>query len=222
VTTEAVVLERLQGMRGELVLRRIGEHYEVISNGTFLMDTRNGQSERLLVNAALRRSKSPAVVLIGGLGVGYSLVAALLDNRVSRVVVVEIEPAIRDWHRTHLAGFTSRALHDERSEIVIDDLLGYLRESDQRYDVICLDIDNGPDWTVTPDNAALYGEDGTAVVTSRLAAEGVLSVWSAARSPSYETVLRHHFERVEVLEIEVPRGERDVVVVATCPRGVRR
>jgi len=217
-----VVLERVQSVRGELVLRRVGEHYEVISNGTFLMDTRNGQSERLLVNAALGRSDSPALVLIGGLGVGYSLVAALRDDRVSRVEVVEIEPAIRDWHCTHLAGFTRQAFHDERSEIIIDDLLGHLRESDRRYDVICLDIDNGPDWTVTPDNAALYGEDGTALVASRLAAGGVLSVWSAARSPSYEAVLRRRFERVEVLEIEVPRGEPDVVVVARCPRGVRR
>src|SRR5947209_8649608 len=96
------VVERVDTDRGELVLRSCGEHFDVISNGVFLMDTRDGRSERLLVRAALDAVAMPRSVLIGGVGVGFSLLEALTDHRVTRVDVVEIEPAILDWHRTHL------------------------------------------------------------------------------------------------------------------------
>ncbi|HVY09514.1 MAG TPA: hypothetical protein VHB18_05155, partial [Mycobacteriales bacterium] len=105
----ALVLDRVQNERGELVLRQDGEHFEVISNGTFLMDTRNGESERRLVQAALARNERASSVLIGGLGVGFSLIEALKDQRVARVTVVEIESAIIRWHREHLAGISEAA-----------------------------------------------------------------------------------------------------------------
>ena len=97
------VVARVTTERGELVLRRVGDDFEVISNGTFLMDTRDGRSERLLVDAALQRHPAPREVLIGGLGVGFSVVAALADAPVDRVTVVEVEQAVVDWHDTHLA-----------------------------------------------------------------------------------------------------------------------
>jgi spermidine synthase len=217
VSSNPTVVERLTTDRGELVLRAVDGHFEVISNGTFLMDTRNGESERLLVTAAIDQCKHPAAILIGGLGVGFSVVPALEEQRVERVVVVEIEPAIVAWHRTHLASTSSGSLDDPRVTIVIGDLIEELRSTTDRYDAICLDIDNGPDWTVTAANYALYDEDGTSLVASRLARDGVLSVWSAARSAAYETVLRRHFHRVDVHEIDVARGEPDVVMVAVGP-----
>jgi spermidine synthase len=222
VADEPDVLERLITPRGELVLRRRGEHFEVISNGTFLMDTRNGESERLLVTAALARHHRPATMLIGGLGVGFSVAEALADERVERAVVVEIEPAIVDWHRRHLGAYSAGTLHDPRTTIVIDDLAHHLRATPDRYDLICLDIDNGPQWTVTTDNAALYDDIGTALIASRLAPQGILSVWSAARSPSYESILRRHFADLVVHEVAVPRGRPDVVIVASAPVGTNR
>jgi spermidine synthase len=222
VSTSPVVVERVQTSRGELVLRRDGEHYEVISNGMFLMDTRTGSSERLLVSAALRRHDAPAEVLIGGLGVGLSLVEALRDERVSRVDVVEIEPAVISWHRSHLVAYSGLALDDPRVRLLVADVADQLRSTSREYDVICLDTDNGPDWTVTDSNAWLYGEDGTALVASRLRPDGVLSVWSAAAAPAYEAVLDRHFTAVDRHDIMVARGEPDVVIVASGPRGVRR
>jgi spermidine synthase len=213
------VVERVTTPRGELVLRRDGEHFEVISNGTFLMDTRNGESERLLVRAALDRHPGPAAILIGGLGVGFSLVEALRDDRVEQVVVVEIEPALLDWHRTHLADISAGAMTDPRTELVVADIRDHLPTTADRYDVICLDTDNGPGWTVVDANRSLYGETGTAEIAARLTPHGVLSVWSAAAAPSYETLLRRRFARVETLAVEVPRGEPDVVVVAAGPNG---
>jgi spermidine synthase len=208
-----VVLERVTTPRGELVLRRDGAHYEVISNGTFLMDTRAGASERLLVHAALQRHAQPTTVLIGGLGVGFSLAAALADRRVERVVVVEIEPALLDWHRHYLGDLSGTALRDSRTEVVTADITDFLRDTAQRFDVIGLDIDNGPDWTVTDANAALYDDAGTTLLASRLADNGVLSVWSAGPAPAYETVLHRHFGTVDVHEVVVQRGQPDVVIV---------
>jgi len=90
------VVERVTTPRGELVLRQDGEHFEVISNGVFLMDTRDGRSERLLVTAALAAHPEPRSLLIGGLGVGFSLAAAVADSRLREITVVEIEPVLID------------------------------------------------------------------------------------------------------------------------------
>jgi spermidine synthase len=210
----SVTIERLQTPRGELVLRRDGEHHEIVSNGMFLMDTRDGRSERELVRAAVdgpgRR------VLIGGLGVGFSLAAALaLDP--AAVTVVEIEPAVVRWNRDHL----KTALDDPRVELVIDDLAAFLAAGEEKYDTICLDVDNGPEWTVTVDNAVLYGDDGLSAVDRHLAPGGTLAVWSANRAPAFEARLRARYRAVEVVEIPVPRGEPDVVYVARPPSADR-
>jgi spermidine synthase len=210
----AIVLDRVQTPRGELVLRQDGDHFEVISNGTFLMDTRNGKSERALVRAALERAQEPRSIFIGGLGVGFSLIEALSDERVTRVRVAEIEKDVIEWHDKYLQDLTGEARSDERTEIVNIDVREALRRSDEKYDAICLDTDNGPDWLVSETNNSLYGDDGTALLASRLTAAGVLTVWGAARSTAYEQVLRRHFGKVDVIEIPVPRGEPDVVFVA--------
>jgi spermidine synthase len=219
VSDGPVVVERVSTPRGELVLRAAGRHFEVISNGTFLMDTRGGESERLLVAAALRRHPAPGRVLIGGLGVGFSLVAALADDRVEEVVVSEIEPTLLDWHNRYLTDVSGAALADPRTQVMTGDLLALLRANEASFDVACLDIDNGPDWTVTPDNAVLYDDAGTALVASRLRRGGVLSVWSARSSTGYQALLRRHFASVATIEIAVPRGEPDVIFVAEAAMG---
>ena len=78
----AEIVERTTGLAGELVLRRDGDHHEIVANGVFLMDTRNGESERLMVSAAADRMRSGGRLLVGGLGVGFSLRTALNHPRV--------------------------------------------------------------------------------------------------------------------------------------------
>jgi spermidine synthase len=211
--TEPEVLERLDTSRGELVLRRRGDEFEVISNGVFLMDTSDGRSERLLARAALDAVAEPRRVLIGGLGVGFSLQEVLADARVEHVVVVEVEPAVVAWHATHLAAVSGGVLTDPRVSVMTTDLLGLLDIERSRYDAICLDIDNGPEWTVAASNAALYSDEGTHLVASRLATGGALSVWGAAASSAYDEILRRHLDDVRTLAVEVDRGEPDVVWV---------
>jgi spermidine synthase len=202
------VVERVLTPRGELALRRDGEHFEVISNGVFLMDTRDGRSERLLVRAALDAHANPRRLLIGGLGVGFSLTEAVTDMRLAHITVVEIEPTLVDWYARQLGG---TAHHDPRVTVVVGDVA----ERTETYDVICLDVDNGPDWTVTETNRDLYDAAGTSALVGRLDHGGVLAVWSAHEVPSYEVILRQQFRSIRVLTVDVPRGEPDVVYVAS-------
>lgn len=218
---EPVVLERATTERGELVLRRVGRDVEVISNGVFLMDTRDGRSERALVRSALDGHPEPRRILIGGLGVGFSLVEAVAEPALQRIDVVEIEQHILDWHRTHLAYLSGAALADPRVRVVIDDVRTWLA-SGRRYDVLCLDIDNGPDWTVSDANAQLYTAAGLDLVSRALAPGGVLAVWSARRVPEFASLLRRALEDVRTVEVPgtIRRAEPDLVYIGRVP--VRR
>ena len=216
-----LVLDRREGPYGEVVLRRHGALLQIIANGCFLMDTSDGRSERLLVDiarAALGRRTQPDV-LIGGLGVGFSLAHAAADPYWGAITVLERERAIIDWHRDGpLAAFSARALADPRTEIVEADLITYVNETSDTYDALCLDIDNGPGWTVTEGNDDLYSPAGLTSCTRVLKPDGVLAVWSAQPSPDFEeTLWNAGFQQVRTEEIPVARGVPDVVHLAVRP-----
>ncbi|SEG81619.1 Spermidine synthase [Thermomonospora echinospora] len=212
-----VTVDRAPGIAGELALRRNGPHYEIISNGVFLMDTRDGTSERLLVSTALDHHIAPAHLLIGGLGVGFSLAEATTHPAAGTITVIEREPAVIAWHDTHLRPHSAGALDDPRVHLHRADLLTWLRTTTHTYDAICLDIDNGPDWTVTEGNAELYEPAGLALLTTRLTPHGTLAVWSAAASPAFEQRLRTRFTHVTTHPVPVPHGEPDLIYLARRP-----
>lgn len=215
------VLDRHKGPHGEVVLRRHDDRLEIIANGCFLMDTSDGRSERRLVDAALEAlaGRDRPDVLIGGLGVGFSLAHAAADPRWGRITVVERERAIVAWHRDGpLSGISARALADPRTHIVEADLVTYVNETSATFDALCLDIDNGPGWTVTDGNGDLYREAGLASCARVLRSGGVLAVWSAQPSPEFEESLRNAgFQQVRTEEIPVARGVPDVVHLAISP-----
>ena len=162
--------------------------------------------------------EAPAV-LIGGLGVGFSLTHATADPRWGPITVVEREPAVIDWHRAGpLSPLTADALADPRTRVLEADLVTYVNETSDTYDALCLDIDNGPAWTVTEDNETLYSPSGLAACARVLRPGGVLAVWSAQPSPEFEGTLRNAgFQRVRTEEIPVARGVPDVVHLAVRP-----
>jgi spermidine synthase len=135
--------------------------------------------------------------------------------------VVEREQAVIDWHTrgaAPLRRFAGTGHSDPRARIVLADLLRHVRTTGERYDAACLDIDNGPDWTVTDDNDSVYTAAGLAALERVLTGSGVLSVWSAARAPEFTRRLASRFARVETLEVPVlpgRRGEPDVVILAS-------
>lgn len=211
--TEPEVLERIGTARGELVLRRVGDDLEIVSNGVFLMDTRDGGSERALVREAVAAHGRARDLLVGGLGVGFSLAEAVGLGDLTTIDVVEIEPVLVGWHRTYLAARTADALADPRVRVVVTDVADHLAAHPAAYDVVCLDVDNGPHWTVTDANAGLYGEGGLDRCVTALRPGGVLAVWSATAAPTYEALLRAHLDDVRLLSVEahVDRGGPDLV-----------
>jgi spermidine synthase len=220
------LIDRREGPYGEIALRRRGDCFEIIANGCFLMDSSDGRSERLMVSAALGLLERPegASVLIGGLGVGFSLAEACADPRPGRIHVVERERAIIDWHTqgdAPLRDFAGTGHDDPRAVIIHDDLARHLRAVREPYDVLCLDIDNGPDWTVTDDNRSLYEPAGLNVLAGALTRQGALAVWSSARSPEFTQRLASRFWSVTTLEVPVLEGrgvEPDVVILAVGAR----
>ncbi|KUP98315.1 spermine/spermidine synthase domain-containing protein [Thermobifida cellulosilytica] len=212
---EPVVVDRAPGASGgELVLRRVGADYEIISNGVFLMDTRDGRSERELVRACLRvlpADRTGLRVLVGGLGVGFSAAEALACPRVALVRVVEVEPQVVAWHAGPLGEVAGRPLDDPRCRVVCADLVEWLADADERFDAVCLDIDNGPDWTVAEGNRRLYGPSGLDRLARVTAPGGAVAFWSAMPAPDFAALLGRRFGGVEEIRVPVRRGDPDVV-----------
>src|SRR5690606_8732199 len=224
-TAAPVVVDRTQGVSGgDLVLRRVGTDYEIISNGVFLMDTRDGRSERELVRACLRvlpADQTGLRVLVGGLGVGFSAAEALASPRVAHVRVIEVEPAVIAWHSGPLGEAAGRPTDDPRCQVVCADLVEWLAETAETFDAVCLDIDNGPDWTVVDSNRRLYSPDGLDRLAQLTAPGGALAVWSAMPAPDFALLLDRRVGAVEEIRVPVRRGAPDVVYLAR-PHGPHR
>jgi len=218
----ATVIERVTTENGEIQLQRRGSDYEIIFNGTFLMATYNGESEKLLVSQAIEAVKSPRTVLIAGLGVGFSLGEALGYSMLNKITVVEIEKKIIEWNRTHLAEFSNYGLLDPRVEVVQADFIDWMSDCRRKYDVICLDIDNGPDWLVMDNNGQLYDDQGIRSLLNILNESGAVSFWSAAKSDRLEKRLRQWFDKVKIKAVDQSRGEPDYIYVATGPKSAGR
>ncbi|MDI6097134.1 spermidine synthase [Actinoplanes sp. NEAU-A12] len=220
--------ERVFTDRGELVLRSRDGHFELFSNGVFLMDTRSGLSGRMLVRAALAVAKPRPRLLIAGLGLGFSLAEAV-RTAASEIIVVEVEPAVVNWHRGVLRPFSEGALDDPRVRLVTGDLAVWLTGTSDRFDAICLDVDNGPGWTVVDHATGLYRRSGLAMLREHLLPGGVLGVWSASPEPGFADTLTRLVGPVRTVRIPVRPGRPDVVHVASSAgndrrdvRGVRR
>jgi spermidine synthase len=186
--------------RGELVLRRRADgHLELRANGVFVMDTLEHTSEQALAERALAMTVAePVDVLIGGLGLGYTLAAVLADERVGRCVVAEIEPDLVTWLRDGTVPHGPGLLADPRVEVEVGDVADVLRSAQQEYDVVLLDVDNGPGYLVHDGNADLYSAPLLAAARDALRGAGALVVWSAAEAPQLERAMRRAFgEAVE-------------------------
>lgn len=195
------VIERVRTSTGEWQLQRRGAHYEIIANGAFLMATYNRASDQALASLALARVPGASLrVLVGGLGVGYTVRTALDDPRVARCDVVEIEPVVVSWHARYTAAHAGRPLDDPRARLIIGDLARVALPGGT-YDAILLDTDNGPDWLALDANTRLYDERGIARMLRTLRPGGVVAYWSASEAPAFVERLRSVAD-VEALEVE--------------------
>ncbi|HZL06432.1 MAG TPA: hypothetical protein VFE45_13620, partial [Coriobacteriia bacterium] len=193
---EYVNVARATSERGEIVLRerldpdadaRAPRILELRVNGVFVMDTLETGSERGLAAVALAQVPNPRHVLVGGLGLGFTMHEVLADSRVERVVVVEIEDALVRWMRDGTVPHGPAYLADERLTVIVADIRTAIVEATpEAYDLVVLDVDNGPDFLVYDDNATIYQHEFLGGVRDCLREGGALVIWSSAESPTLQ------------------------------------
>jgi spermidine synthase len=203
----------------EMVLYRRKDDFVVLVDGQELMGSRAHASEEQLAVLACTglRAAVGARVLIGGLGMGYTVRAALRcvgDD--AGVDVAELVPAVVRWNRGVLAPLAGAPLSDPRVHVIEQDVAQVLKESETRYDAILLDVDNGPAALTSPLNARLYDAAGLARAMRALRPGGVFAVWSASDHPGFtERLARAGFAiRIERPSARLGGGGRHVVWLA--------
>lgn len=216
VEHEYVELARTESERGELVLRERRPvdggptSLELRANGVFVMDTVEVSTERAMAQAALAAVAEPLAVVVGGLGLGFTMHEVLADFRVEKVAVVEIEPALIEWMRAGLVPNGPALLADERVSVIEADVVQALAEGrDATYDLVLLDVDNGPGHLVHQSNAALYEPPALTDARRVLRPGGALVVWSADEAPELEASLSAVFGDVAPERLEVRLQDRD-------------
>lgn len=174
-------------------LVRRGEEYLILADGAILMSSRMHGSEEALAAFAcegLMRLKQPCV-LIGGLGMGFTLRATLdLLSADATVVVAELVPAVVEWNRGELGPLAGHPLKDKRVRVETGDVAATLRSGRGQFDAVLLDVDNGPAAFTASRNAGLYDARGIAVAHAALKMEGVLAVWAAQDDRRFAERLR--------------------------------
>jgi len=211
------LIEREKTPLGELTLRRYraetGEvGYEVAIDGNFLMASHGAHSEIAMARLALERLEGPRDglrVLVGGLGAGHTLRAALDLPGVARVTVAEIGAKVVQWNRDYFAEVNGGAVDDPRVQIRVADLADVIAGDGEPYHLALLDVDNGPGWLAAAGNAGLYEPAGVQRCRDVLVPGGVLAVWSPQANPTFQGALEQVFPRVEPVDTTSMGAEVD-------------
>ena len=207
---------------GLLKLARRGDEFSIRLGGAELMNSRLSASEEALATLACARlsGNSAPRILIGGLGMGFTLRAALgVLGPKARVVVAELLPAVVTWARGPMADLFAECLDDPRVSVEVADVAKLIRAG--RWDAILLDVDNGPEAMTQSANDGLYGAAGLASARQGLNRGGVLAVWSQGPEPAFVKRLQRGGFDVDEVKVAAHRGKsgrRHVIWLATVRR----
>ncbi len=209
---EKVILSRETTPQGELQLQQLAETdgtdqpvYEIIFNGVFLMASYNELSAKAVGTLAVRPlapDRQDIRVLVGGLGIGYTLQAILDFDGVQTVDVVEIQKHIIGWAKSYFSKLNGHALSDPRVHLLQTDLVDYLLKTEEIYDVIILDVDNGPTRLALESNQRLYERPTLSRIRDLLTDGGVLAVWASEKCQAFQTRLEEAFAQSEVITVQ--------------------
>ena len=194
----------------ELRLQVRDDEHLILVDGQPLMSSRVHGSEEELARVGCRhlRETSRPHVLVGGLGMGFTLRAALdVLPPEAIVTVAEFVPAVVDWNRGALASLAGYPLADPRVRVEAEDVLATLRANRAQFDAILLDVDNGPEMFTVESNRTLYDDGGVAAASSALRIGGVLAIWSARDDRRFVLRLRSHGFTTEVVRVRA-RGDK--------------
>ena len=218
-SVEYTEVARAESPRGEIVLRERRDPdggpnapvvLELRVNGVFVMDTVETSSEKGLATAALKQVENPRTVVVGGLGLGFTMHEVLADKRVEKLVVVEIEDALVQWMRDGTVPHGPAYLADERVSVMAADIRVAVAEATPAaYDLVLLDVDNGPGFLVYDDNIAVYQREFLEQTRRCLRPGGALVIWSAAESPTLKTELKEVFGDAVAIPFDVTLQSRD-------------
>lgn len=216
---EYTEVARAESPRGELVLRaRRGPEaapnapvvLELRVNGVFVMDTVETSSEKGLATAALEQVEDPRAVLVAGLGLGFTMHEVLADHRVEKLVVVELEDALVQWMRDGTVPHGPAYLADERVSVVTADIRTAIAEATPAaYDLVLLDVDNGPGFLVHDANEEIYQAPFLSQVKRALRPGGAVVIWSAAESARLQAELEQVFGNAVPVPYDVTLQSRD-------------
>ena len=185
----------------DLRLTRHTSEFVILANGHSLMSSRMHGSEEALATLGCSRAKrlDAPCVLVGGLGMGFTLRATLdLLPAEAQVIVAELIPAVVEWNRGPLGPLAQHPLEDNRVGVEVNDVAAVMRANPGRFNAVLLDVDNGPVAMTASSNAGLYDNLGVATARASLADDGVLAVWSARDNRKFEQRLRYAGFTVEV------------------------
>ena len=195
----------------------------IMAGGKILMSSRMHGSEEAMAEMAVKRlhALADACVLIGGLGLGYTLRATLdLLPDDATIIVAELIPAIVEWHQGPLAALAGKPTADKRVHIEVKDVIATLRSNAGRFDAVLLDIDNGPEAFTESSNAGLYNDRGIATIRTALKPGGMLAVWSAWEDRRFEQRLKYAGFKVEVERVRArlkKGGPRHTIFLGRAP-----
>jgi spermidine synthase len=206
---------------GEMVLYKHDRDFSIEVNGQDLMHSRQHESELELARlgcAHLADTKEPSI-LIGGLGLGYTLRQVLdMLSPQAKVVVSELLNAVVEWNREYLVEINGKLLEDKRVDIKTGDIVELISSSKSRFDSILLDIDNGPSAMTNSGNRHLYGQEGILACRHALREQGCLAVWSVEPSKKFEKLLincNFHVRRFRVPTYKGSKSQSQFVWVAS-------
>jgi spermidine synthase len=206
-----------------LRLKQRGDEFSIMLGTNELMNSRLSGSEQALAELAARRvaARARPTVLIGGLGMGFTLRAALgCFGQDAEIIVAEIVPEVIAWARGPLASIFQGSLDDPRVKIVKADVASLIAANSRAYDAILLDVDNGPEGLSRDGNDGLYQPSGLGETRQALRPQGVLAVWSSGPSPDFTRRLRKAGFSVDEVRVRARtggRGARHLIWMATRP-----
>jgi spermidine synthase len=212
---------RVPGADVELRLMRRGAEFSMMLGQNELMSSRLSGSEEALATLACRRLEAVRRphLLIGGLGMGFTLRAALaVLGSDARIMVAELVPAVIAWANGPMAGIFGDSLDDPRASIREADVVDVIASEVAAFDAILLDVDNGPEGLIRKANDALYNLNGLQAIRKSLRPGGVLAVWSSGPHPLFSRRLRDagfDVNEVAVRATTRRRGARHVIWFAT-------
>jgi spermidine synthase len=212
---------RVPGTEVELRLMRRGAEFSMMLGSSELMNSRLSGSEQALATLACKRLEAVKAphLLIGGLGMGFTLRAALaVLGSEARIMVAELVPAVIAWARGPMADLFGDSLGDPRASILSADVVEVIRSHASAFDATLLDVDNGPEGLIRKANDALYNPGGLQAIRRALRPGGVLAVWSSAPNALFSKRLRDSGFDVDEVAVRATarrRGAHHVIWFAT-------